>query len=139
MVKAIFVLFAFFCIVQLCIIPSLAAAIGYFCCCGDATLVQFIPSFDPGHHDIGQLVEVVVHLRELGLHLFGEFKVAFLDSGAVLWESDRLEERDQFLLPVNALVFLLEVHERIACFVVPDVGQARLHSQSQVVANHLHE
>nr|GMD34074.1 putative tRNA (guanine(26)-N(2))-dimethyltransferase 2 [Ipomoea batatas] len=85
--------------------------------------VQLVPSFDPGHHSIGQLDEVLVNLPELGLDLFGNLEVTALDSGAVLWKSNRLEKGDQLLLPVDTLVFLLKVHERIASFAVPNVGQ----------------
>nr|GMD37512.1 hypothetical protein C4D60_Mb10t20400 [Ipomoea batatas] len=55
--------------------------------------------------------------------MFGNLEVTALDSGAVLWKSNRLEKGDQLLLPVDTLVFLLKVHERIASFAVPNVGQ----------------
>nr|GMD35785.1 hypothetical protein C4D60_Mb10t20400 [Ipomoea batatas] len=65
-------------------------------------------------------------------------QVTALDSGAVLWKSNRLEKGDQLLLPVDTLVFLLKVHKRIASFAVPDVGQTGLDTQSHVVADYLH-
>jgi hypothetical protein len=48
-----------------------------------------------------------------------------------------LEEGYQLLLPEDAVVFLLQVHKRIACFAVPDVGQASLHTQAKMICNHL--
>ena len=99
--------------------------------------VEFIPCFDPRDHGIGQLEEVVVHLSKLCPDLLGELDVAFLHGGAVLGKSGGLEKRDQLLLPVDAFVFFLQVHKWVARFTVPDVGQTRLHSQSQVIAYHL--
>nr|GLL18479.1 putative tRNA (guanine(26)-N(2))-dimethyltransferase 2 [Ipomoea trifida] len=90
--------------------------------------VQLIPSLDPCDHGICQLVKVIVNLAKLRFHLLRQLEVARLDSGAVLRESRSLEKRDQLLLPVDALVLLLKVHERIASFAMPDVGQTGLHS-----------
>lgn len=99
--------------------------------------VKLIPCINPCDHCIGKLVEVVVDLTELRLDLLGDLDIAFLNGGAVLWERNGLEKRDELLLPVDTLVFLLQVHKRVASFAVPNVRQTRLHSQSQVVANHL--
>jgi hypothetical protein len=108
-------------------------------CCGDSAFwgVQLVPGLNPRDHGVGKLVEVAVHLTELGPHLLGQLEVALLDGGGLLWKGDRLEERDQLFLPEDAVVFLLQVHKRVACFAVPDVGQASLHTQAQMVRNHL--
>lgn len=102
-----------------------------------ARWVQLVPSFDPCDHGICQLEEVGVHLPELGFYLFGEFNVAILDSGAVLRKGCGLEERNELLLPVDAIIFLLEVHKWVACLAVPDVRQTRLDAPSQMITDHL--
>jgi hypothetical protein len=40
-------------------------------------------------------------------------------------------------LPEDAVVFLLQVHKRVARFAVPDLGQASLHTQAQMIRGHL--
>lgn len=107
--------------------------------CFSTRWVEFIPSFNPCDHGVSQLDEVFIHLSELRLDLLREFNVAFLHGSAFLWKGSRLEERDQFLLPVDAFVFLLEVHKWVASFAVPDVGEPCLDSISQVIAYNLRE
>lgn len=101
--------------------------------------VQLIPCFNPCDHGISQLDEVFIDLAEFGFDLLGEFNVALLDSGALLREGNRLEEWDQFFLPVDSFVFLLQVHKWVTGFAVPDVRQPCLHSQSQVVTDNLYK
>lgn len=114
---------------------ELGSAIGQFS--RSSGRVELIPSLNPGDHGIGKLVEVGIHLAQLLLDLLRQFNVALLHGGAFFRERSRLEERDDLFLPKYALVLLLQVHKRVACFAVPDVWQACLHSQSQMVTYHL--
>ena len=108
-------------------------------CGGNCALwwVKLIPSLYPCDHGISKLEEVTIYLAELCPHLLGQFKVTLLDSGGLLWEGHRLEEWDQLLLPEDAVVFLLQVYKRVACFAVPDVRQTSLNTQAQMISNNL--
>jgi hypothetical protein len=49
-------------------------------------------------------------------------RIILLDGGGLLREGPRLEEGNhQLLLPENAVVFLVQVSKRVACFAVLDV------------------
>ena len=99
--------------------------------------VQLIPGLDPGDHGVGKLDEVGVDLAQLLLHLPRKVDVALLDRVALLGDGHVLEEGDDVLLPEDALVFLLQVNEGVASLAVPDVWQASLDTQAQVVADDL--
>ena len=99
--------------------------------------VQLIPGLNPGDHGIGELHKVGVNLAQLLLHLPREVDVALLDCVALLGDGHVLEEGDDVLLPEDALVFLLQVNKGVASLAVPDVWQASLDTQAQVVADDL--
>lgn len=99
--------------------------------------VQLIPGLDPGDHGVTKLGEVGVDRAQLLLHLPREVDVALLDCVALLGDGHVLEEGDDVLLPEDALVFLLQVDEGVASLAVPDVWQASLDTQAQVVADDL--
>ena len=109
-----------------------AAAVGFSC-----GWVQLIPGLDPGDHGVGKLDEVGVDLAQLLLHLPRKVDVALLDRVALLGDGHVLEEGDDVLLPEDALVFLLQVNKGVASLAVPDVWQASLDTQAQVVADDL--
>lgn len=73
-------------------------------------------SIDPGDHDIGELCEVGVDLAELLACPWPGARarrVALVHGVAALWQHD-------------AVVLLLEVHERVAGLAVPDVQGSSL-------------
>ena len=75
--------------------------------------------------------------KQVCLYLVGQLQIALLDCGCLLGQHHLLEEGDDLLLPEDALVLLLQVDEGVGGLAVPDVRQPCLHSQAQVVANHL--
>mmetsp|Transcript_2914 Transcript_2914/g.7652 ORF Transcript_2914/g.7652 Transcript_2914/m.7652 type:complete len:230 (+) Transcript_2914:131-820(+) len=99
--------------------------------------VELLPGLDPSDHGLGQLEKVGVQLSELLAHLARQLQVAVTHSLALLRELDRLEEWDDFLLPEDSLVLLLQVGEGVAGLAVPDIGEAGLDSEREVVANNL--
>jgi hypothetical protein len=104
---------------------------------GGSGWVQLIPGLDPGDHGVSKLDKVGVDLAQLLLHLPREVDVALLDRVTLLGDGHVLEEGDDVLLPEDALVFLLQVNEGVASLAVPDVWQASLDTQAQVVADDL--
>ena len=104
---------------------------------GGSGWVQLIPGLNPGDHGIGEIHKVGVNLAQLLLHLPREVDVALLDCVALLGDGHVLEEGDDVLLPEDALVFLLQVNKGVASLAVPDVWQASLDTQAQVVADDL--
>ena len=98
---------------------------------------KLIPSFNPSDHGICKLDEVGINSTKLLLHLLGEFNVAFLDRGAFLWEGGTLEKGNDLFLPEDAFVLLFQIHKWVACFAVPYVWKASLHSQPQMITDNL--
>lgn len=99
--------------------------------------IQLIPCLHPCHHRISQLDEVSINLPKLLSDLLRELNVAFLNCCGRLWKCDRLEEVNNILLPVDALMLLSKVHKWGSGLAIPDIGQASLDAKSHVIANHL--
>jgi hypothetical protein len=95
------------------------------------------------HHECGSKPPCTAGEAESGRdkgsrpHLVGQLQVAGIHSGGGLGQGDLLEERDDVLLPEDALVLLLQVDKGVAGLAVPQVGQPSLHPQPQVIADHL--
>ena len=88
-------------------------------------------------HAGGQLVKVGVNLAKPTSDLVSQLQIALLDSLGLLAQLHLLEERNDVLLPEDALVLLLEVDKGVGSLAVPDVGKACLHTQAQVVTDDL--
>ena len=69
--------------------------------------------------------------------LFCQLQIARLNSLCLLGKGDTLEEWNGLFLPEDAVVFLLQVDKWVGGLAVPDVWQARLDSQTQMITNHL--
>ena len=100
---------------------------GLCCSCCFLWWIEFLPGFNPGNHGIPKLLKVRINRAKLFLDILWELNIAFLHGCALFWENDRLEEWNDLLLPVYALVFLLQINKWVACLAVPNVWQPCFH------------